>query len=167
MNTYLGLYLLTRLNSIYAFAVTFSIFSTILTIVLFVVWITTVDRESSTSSWDNCIASKTRATIKTIWKSLLPIMIFLWMIVVLIPTQKQAIFIVAGGKTLNWAIQDSSLTKLPSQSTQLMSSFLEQQISSLTKDINNEADSVKVGLKDMKDSVSKEIKTAKKSLISL
>jgi len=72
-----------------------------------------------------------------------------------LPSAKEVVFIIAGGKTIDWAMQDSSLTKMPSQSTQLTSAFLEKQINELTSDTEL---SIGSKTKDVKGSVSKEIK---------
>ena len=158
MDTYWGLYWITRLEGVNTLLKAFGIISVIICIALFLTWLLSVDTDKS-SREDIKLLSATRKTIKRIWVSLIPILIVLWTVFALIPTQKEAIFIVAGGKTLNWAIQDSSLSRLPSQSTQLMSTFLEQQINSLTKDVSEE---VAVA----KDSITKEIKsTVSKNLL--
>jgi len=151
MNPYLGLYLLTRIGNIKGFLIFLGVATGIMAAILFITWVTSVDTETSKSGYDNTLQSKTRNIIKKIWLSLIPISIVIWFFVTLIPTQKEFIFIIAGGKTLNWAVQDSNIAKIPSQSTQLMSDFLEQQIKSLTDD-------TKKGIVDVKDSVSKDIK---------
>ena len=49
----------------------------------------------------------------------------------LIPTQKEAIFIIAGGKTINFIQSDTSLCKIPSQTTAIVSDFLNNQIKAI------------------------------------
>jgi hypothetical protein len=53
---------------------------------------------------------------------------------VLTPDRDEAIFIMAGGKTLDFAAQDSSLQKIPAQTTLIISRFLEGQIEEMTNE---------------------------------
>lgn len=45
-----------------------------------------------------------------------------------IPSKNEAILIVAGGKTMDFIQQDSSINKIPSQTTKIISNFLEKQL---------------------------------------
>lgn len=56
--------------------------------------------------------------------------------VTLTPTTKEAIFIVAGGKTLDYVSKDTSLQKIPGQITNITSTWLENKLNELEKDIN-------------------------------
>lgn len=56
---------------------------------------------------------------------------------VFIPTEKEAIFIITGGKTIEWAQQDSSLNRIPGQTTEIISKFMESQINELEEKIQH------------------------------
>lgn len=49
-------------------------------------------------------------------------------IALLIPTKGEIIFISAGGKTIDFIKSDSSINKIPSQSTKLITDFMQDQI---------------------------------------
>ena len=65
--------------------------------------------------------------IKIVKRSLIPVFVVSLLVACLIPTQKEAVFIIAGGKTIDWAMADTSLNKIPSQTTAIISRFLEYQ----------------------------------------
>lgn len=47
---------------------------------------------------------------------------------VLTPTKNEAIFIIAGGKVMDFAQNDSSLNKIPEQATKMLSSWMDKEI---------------------------------------
>lgn len=57
---------------------------------------------------------------------------------VFIPTKNEAIFIVAGGKVMNFAEKDTSLNKIPSQTTAILSTWLESETKKIKQGIDNE-----------------------------
>ena len=56
---------------------------------------------------------------------------------IFIPTQKEAIVIFAGGKTMDFIEQDSSITKIPAQTTSIISMFMEKEMLELRKEIDD------------------------------
>lgn len=50
-----------------------------------------------------------------------------------LPTRNEAIMILAGGKALDYVQTDSNLVKLPYQTTEFISKFLETEINELKK----------------------------------
>lgn len=50
-----------------------------------------------------------------------------------LPTQKEAVLIVAGGKTIDFVQGDTSIQKIPGQATTLISTFFDKQIQELKK----------------------------------
>ncbi len=66
---------------------------------------------------------------KTRW--LIPLGMFLFIISVLSPSKNEVIFIVAGSKTLDFIQSDTSLNKIPAQTTAIISQFLNNQIKEL------------------------------------
>ena len=116
MNTYFFLYLLTRLDSLNFMLAIIIIVSLILVFILGVVGLASED--------DFFYFFKKRYL-------LIPTIALI--LATLIPTKNEAIVIIAGGKTIEWAKQDSSLQKLPEQTTLLISNYLEKQINELEK----------------------------------
>ncbi len=57
---------------------------------------------------------------------------FLFVVInTLLPTKNEYIFIVAGGKTINWIKQDSSIRNIPGKTTELIYEFLDKQVKEL------------------------------------
>ena len=52
---------------------------------------------------------------------------------IFLPTQKDAVMIVAGGKTIDFIQQDTSIKKIPEQTTLLISNFFDKQIKELNE----------------------------------
>lgn len=59
---------------------------------------------------------------------------------VLTPTTKEAIFIVAGGKTLDYVSKDTSLSKIPGQVTSITSTWLEKKLNELESDVKEQVE---------------------------
>jgi hypothetical protein len=55
------------------------------------------------------------------------------------PDSDEVIFIMAGGKTLDFAAQDSSLQKIPAQTTLIISKFLENEIEQMTTEAERDS----------------------------
>lgn len=53
---------------------------------------------------------------------------------VFLPTQKEAIMIIAGGKTMDFIQKDTSVRKIPHQTTEFISEYLDKQIKELSKE---------------------------------
>ena len=57
------------------------------------------------------------------------IMFFLFVLIsVLTPTKEEAVFIVAGGKVIDFVQKDSSINKIPGQTTSILSTWLDEQL---------------------------------------
>lgn len=50
------------------------------------------------------------------------------LVLIFLPTRNEVIAIYAGGKTLDFAQQDSSLAKIPAQTTEVISNYLDKMI---------------------------------------
>ena len=56
-------------------------------------------------------------------------MFFLFVLIsVLTPTKEEAVFIVAGGKVIDFVQKDSSINKIPGQTTSILSTWLDEQL---------------------------------------
>jgi hypothetical protein len=53
---------------------------------------------------------------------------------ILIPSKDEVVFIVAGGKTIDFIKNDSSINKLPGQTTKYISEMLQKEINKLDKE---------------------------------
>ena len=114
MNNTFSLYLLTRLDSISDLTCTISVFLFLLFGVLIVVSLVQIDTYYNEESKKPHIASRDKY-IKKLW-----IPIALSIICVFTPTTKEAMFIYAGGKTLDYVQKDTSLQKIPYKATELI-----------------------------------------------
>lgn len=56
-----------------------------------------------------------------------------------IPTTKQMIFIIAGGKTLDYVSKDQSLRKIPGQVTEITTEWLDNKLKEIQTDVKQEA----------------------------
>lgn len=125
MNNYEKLYWLTRLEGIQHFSITMVIVGSIFIAARFIYkgieyW--SEDEKAPSLPWYNHAA---------FW----PIYILSIASLIFVPTQKEAIIIFAGGKTIDFIEQDSSITKIPAQTTSIISMFMEKQIMSLQDEI--------------------------------
>jgi hypothetical protein len=59
------------------------------------------------------------------------------------PTTKEAIFIVAGGKTLEYMAKDTSLNKIPGQVTTITSTWLEKKLNEIESDVKKQVEGTK------------------------
>lgn len=114
MNNTFSLYLLTRLDSLSEFTglIAFCLF--LLFAVLIVVSLVQIDTAYDEEDKKPHIASRDKY-IKRLW-----IPIVLSLICVFTPTTKEAMFIYAGGKTLDYVQKDTSLQKIPFKATELI-----------------------------------------------
>lgn len=56
-----------------------------------------------------------------------------------IPTTKQMIFIIAGGKTLDYVSKDQSLRKIPGQVTEITTEWLDKKLKEIQADVKDQA----------------------------
>jgi hypothetical protein len=118
MSNTASLYWLTRLDGIESVLMTISLVSGILLLIAFVFTIV-----SDVMNDDDGMVGVKK------WAKRLGLTFFIsLMINAFTPSRDEAIFIMAGGKTLDFAAQDSSLQAIPAQTTLMISKFLEQQI---------------------------------------
>lgn len=116
------LYWLTRLDSVQGLCIALSIISLITVMLYWIVYAVNSDFEDEdwNSEYKSTYGSK--AKIAT-WMG-----IICMLIVTLIPTRAEMIFIVAGGKTMDFVEKDSSIQKIPSQTTKIVSEYLDKKI---------------------------------------
>lgn len=132
MNYTTGIYWLTRLDSVNNLSIGLFATGIVITLIYFLVY--GVNQEW----WDK----DERKEYKDNHKGKIRWGLFLTIVGVLgmtfTPTTKEAIFIVAGGKTLEYAAKDTSLQKIPGQLTNITSTWLESKLNELQTDVKEE-----------------------------
>lgn len=87
------------------------------------------------SDFDSYYEDDSRKKNREKWTSKIKLFLTIGVIALLIrvlsPSKNEVIFIVAGGKTIDFIQKDTSLNKIPSQTTAIISSFLDKQIKEL------------------------------------
>lgn len=124
MNNYWKIYWITRLDSISDLFSALLFIGTLLCVVIGILsMIDGVENDFDTLK-----------KYQKIPKIILVVMLISGFFKVFIPNQTQTIAILAGGATLDYAQKDSSLSKIPYQTTQLVTKYLEKQIESVEKE---------------------------------
>lgn len=67
-------------------------------------------------------------------KLLIPISVLLFIVNAFIPSKNEAILIMAGGKTLDYVQKDTSLAKVPFQTTAIISEYLDKTLKEMKED---------------------------------
>lgn len=132
MDNYTKLYWLTRLENINNFFITCTVTSIALIVIISIYWLIHKEWDSFSSELAERIAYRKKLVNKR--KFLFVVLFVCSMGMVLIPTQKEAVLIFAGGKTMDFIQQDTSIKKIPAQTTLLISTFFEKQIKELTEE---------------------------------
>ena len=118
MNNYLNLYLLTRLDGICG------MLSTLVGVFAIILVIAFIGRLACLTDKNAEVENATKIGFKIF----LPILIVSIILSISIPTKNEAIFIIAGGKTIDFIQNDTSICKLPAQTTAIISNYLDKQI---------------------------------------
>ena len=125
MNNYLKLYWLTRLDGIVITCAFIMVLGIILTIAHYVY----AECEYYDEAEKQDFFKRTRFGKRC--------MIFLISIstatVIFLPCKDDAIFIIAGGKTMDFIQSDTSINKIPAQTTKLITDYLQEQLNDAKK----------------------------------
>jgi hypothetical protein len=132
MNIYSQLYLLTRLDGIKDTLLGITIFAFIIAAIM-VIFIFTDEERYWMNKEDINRREAAKNIVKKHIKIVFPICILSLLLNVLIPTRNEAVFIVAGGKTIDYIKSDTTIQKLPQQATILVSEYLNKQIEEINK----------------------------------
>ena len=62
---------------------------------------------------------------------LIPILVFSTLIQVFLPTKNEAMFIIAGGKAVNFIEKDTSINNIPEQTTAIITKYLDNTLKEL------------------------------------
>jgi hypothetical protein len=129
MNNTLFIYLLTRLSLIQGLFLSLAILSTI---IIFIGWLwNTIDLSSSYLDEEDIVRLKQQRKQFTskIWVPTL-----FTVLTILTPDTKEAMLIIAGGKTMDYVQSDTSLQKIPYKATELILKKMEDYIDETTCD---------------------------------
>lgn len=133
MNNYEKIYWLTRLDGLHHFFVGMAIVSTIL-IVGIIIWATfSRDFDEFHHGLQLKLRIKTRSKLTSKVKYLVFTFFLVVLVSVFLPTQREAVLIIAGGKTIDFIQKDTAVNKIPEQTTMVVSKFLEKQLKELDK----------------------------------
>lgn len=126
MSNYSKIYWLTRLDSVHGVLQCLLASAAILLIVYFIFLAVELsdggDFQKFKKSWS-------KYTSASSWIGIISVIILIFL-----PTKNEMILIYAGGKTMDFVQQDSSLSKIPSQSTYIITEYLNKTI----KEFDNE-----------------------------
>lgn len=129
MNNTLFIYLLTRLSSIQGLFVALAIFTGLCALGYFVYTMAQHDLLYDEKPDEKKIATGQKGMRR--WGiTCITFILF----AVMTPTTKEAMLIVAGGKTLDYVQKDTSLQKIPYKATELVLKKMEEYIGETTKD---------------------------------
>lgn len=115
-----SLYWLTRLDGFHNILKFIIVFGFIVSLVI--LFVTTIAKDDIFD--DDKDAFKIRRNFRWIF----PLIIFCALAHVFTPTRNEAVFIIAGGKTLDFVASDTSINKIPAQTTKIITDYLENAI---------------------------------------
>jgi hypothetical protein len=130
MSSYSQLYWLTRLDYLQGLFLALAIVSGVLLIIWFLIPQISFDYEDA---GEKAAFYKKYRNFK---RTFIPLMITGIILSCLIPSREEAIFIMAGGKVLDFVKTDSSINKVPGQATEIISTMLDNEIKKLKATID-------------------------------
>ena len=132
MSTYSKLYWLTRLDGLGHLFGTIAILSFLCMVGILIFCLISASDDEFSWNKDKMQERKLyRTKVKGLYKYFIPSFFISFLLCILTPTKNEAIFIVAGGKTIDWIQSDTSTVKIPAQTSKIISDFLEKQITEM------------------------------------
>ncbi len=134
MSNYSKIYWLTRLDSINDLLITLIIIGILYS--FFVVLLSAMSRDFDEYKSPEVVLKREALRVKfqNKIKWVLPLSCFCLLISVFLPTRNEALLIMAGGKTLDYVQSDTSLSKIPQQTTTIISQYLENALKEMKKE---------------------------------
>lgn len=127
MSIYSKLYWLTRLDNLHGLLIALTIIGIIATVICLIVYAV----ESEFWEDDDFLNYKKNwGWMRRMWI----VSLITGIMLCFLPTKNEVIFIIAGGKTIEFATNDSSINKIPGQATKILSDFIQKQISEIKAD---------------------------------
>lgn len=130
MNNYSKIYWFTRLDNLNAFLIGVALFCFVL-VFIWLMWAYVFSDKMFANKDEEIEIDARRKTVTKRAKIFIPIGFLFLLISAFIPTKNEVLLIMAGGKTLDFVQSDTSLSKIPSQTTSIISQFLEKQLKEL------------------------------------
>jgi uncharacterized membrane protein len=130
MNNYSKLYWFTRLDHFSDFIVSVAIILFLIAVILLVRAYCFMDKEFERDERKLEIDAERKVALKKS-KVLIPIAFVIIMLTLFIPSKNEVIFIMAGGKTLDYVQSDTSLSKIPYKATEVIVNYLDKTIGEL------------------------------------
>ena len=118
MNNYSSLYWLTRLDNFNTLLIITAILSAIVIFIYCLCYAMAYDGKSK-----QAIGTYKKHKNRAFWIGTIACIL-----VAFIPTKNEIVFIIAGGKTMSYIQSDTSLNKIPYQTTKIISDYLAKQI---------------------------------------
>lgn len=128
MSNYSKIYWLTRLDAIHT---VFAVALIAVCMGLFIYIMTTSINAEFNSDKENEAIRKRYRWLRVTGRIAVPVCV---LVLALLPSRNEAILIMVGGKTLDYAQTDTSLSKLPYQTTAYISQYMENALRELKKD---------------------------------
>ena len=130
MSNYSKLYWLTRVDVFHDIILTICILS-IVSVGITLLWCT-LNAGDDDYSWNKGEIDNRRLRRIAVRKKWIPKFVTTFIItlavIAFMPTKSDVIFIVAGGKTMDFVQADTSINKIPAQTTKIITDFLQKQI---------------------------------------
>jgi hypothetical protein len=131
MNNYSKMYWLTRLDELQGLLIFLMVTCFILCLVILIGSLISSDFDEFKSNEEIEVRKGVRQKLRGKVKWIFPLGILFLILKIFIPNKTEAIIIVAGGKTLDYVQKDTSLSKIPYQTTAIISDYLDKTIKEL------------------------------------
>lgn len=133
MSTYSKLYWLTRLDNLDGLLIALIVVSAISILVIALFRFMTADFDEFYDEEVVKERKELRSKFTSKIKYIVAVLVVSVLLKVFLPTKNEVIFIVAGGKTLDYIKSDTSLSKIPYQATKYVSDYLDKKITEIQK----------------------------------
>lgn len=132
MSIYSKLYLLTKLDNIYGFIIFIGILLCFITVAL-IIWynITKYEDICDFSKVERRLHSILLEKIKHKVRLIIPFCVLFLILMILFPSKRDIIFIIAGGKTIEFIQNDTNIKKIPNMTTEYLYEILDKKINEL------------------------------------
>lgn len=130
MNNYSKIYWFTRLDNLNTFLIGAALFFFVL-VFIWLMWAYVFSDKMLVNKDEEIEIDARRKTVTKRAKIFIPIGFLFLLISAFIPTKNEVLLIMTGGKALDFVQSDTSLSKIPSQTTSIISQFLEKQLKEL------------------------------------
>ena len=127
MNNYSKLYWFTRLDHFSDFIIAVAVLLIIISATLLLRAYAFKDKSFSREDEKKEIDAERKVALKKS-KVLIPVAFVIIMLTLFIPSKNEVIFIMAGGKTLDYVQSDTSLSKIPYKATEVIVNYLDKAI---------------------------------------